>query len=237
MLLRDHFRAPLAKRRSWDMLHGGWPMKLVEDLLVKLPKPYAAAPGVHLGSQMEIDVVTYEDADFDSESAIPGDVGVATALYAPAKPTLDVEVESLDVDEYEVRVYDTERDWHLVAAIEIVSPANKDRASRCRAFVAKCATLLSQEVLVMIVDLVTNRTANLCDELLEFLGGTPSETESSSIYTAVCHPLKHGPKPRLKVWNEPLIVGQTLPLWLSEGLAIPLDLNASYEETCRILQM
>ena len=26
MPLRDHFRPPLADKRSWDELHGGWPM-------------------------------------------------------------------------------------------------------------------------------------------------------------------------------------------------------------------
>ena len=29
----------------------------------------------------------------------------------------------------------------------------------------------------------------------------------------------------------------TLPLWLAENLAVPLELEGSYEETCRILRM
>ena len=57
-------------------------------------------------------------------------------------------------DEYEVRVYDTDRAQRLVAAIEIVSPANKDRPEHRRAFVAKCAALLQNQVSVTIVDLV-----------------------------------------------------------------------------------
>jgi hypothetical protein len=38
----------------------------------------------------------------------------------------------------------------------------------------------------------------------------------------------------------PLVMGQllpTLPLWLSPALAIPLDLDASYEDTCRVLRI
>jgi hypothetical protein len=29
----------------------------------------------------------------------------------------------------------------------------------------------------------------------------------------------------------------TLPLWLAENFAIPLELEESYEETCRILRI
>lgn len=44
-----------------------------------------------------------------------------------------------------------------MAAIEIVSPANKDRPEHRHAFVAKCAALLQNQVSVTIVDLVTTR--------------------------------------------------------------------------------
>ena len=40
------------------------------------------------------------------------------------------------LDEYEVRVYDEKRHCRLVAAVEIVSPANKDRPEHRHAFVA-----------------------------------------------------------------------------------------------------
>jgi hypothetical protein len=29
----------------------------------------------------------------------------------------------------------------------------------------------------------------------------------------------------------------TLPVWLTDSLAVPLELEASYEETCRILRI
>jgi hypothetical protein len=41
-------------------------------------------------------------------------------------------------------------------------------------------------------------------------------------------------------WAYPLIVGKpppNLPVWLTEELAISLDLEASYEETCRVLHI
>ena len=32
MPLRDHFRSPVNDRHSWDELHGGWPMVIVQHL-------------------------------------------------------------------------------------------------------------------------------------------------------------------------------------------------------------
>src|SRR5262245_32707990 len=50
--------------------------------------------------------------------------------------------------DYEVLVYDQSRGRLLVAAVQIVSPANKDRPENRRAFVAKCAALLQERVCV-----------------------------------------------------------------------------------------
>ena len=44
----------------------------------------------------------------------------------------------------------------------------------------------------------------------------------------------------IESWMQPLSIGRplpTLPLWLADDLAVPLDLEASYEQTCRILRL
>lgn len=44
----------------------------------------------------------------------------------------------------------------------------------------------------------------------------------------------------MEAWEHELTLGQplpTLPLWLAENLAIPLDLEESYEDTCRTLRI
>jgi hypothetical protein len=44
----------------------------------------------------------------------------------------------------------------------------------------------------------------------------------------------------LETWAHPLELGRalpTLPLWLAGNLAVPLELDASYEETCRVLRI
>ena len=64
--------------------------------------------------------------------------GVATAVWAPPQPTLTAATGIPVQDEYEVLVHeDTELSGRLVAAIEIVSPSNKDRPENRRTFVAK----------------------------------------------------------------------------------------------------
>ena len=100
-----------------------------------------------------------------------GSGGVAVAPHTPPQPTLTLETELPDQDEYEVRIYDERHGRRLVAAIELISPANKDRPeSRC-AFVGKVAALLQRDVCVSLVDVVTIREFNLYADLLEFIGG------------------------------------------------------------------
>jgi hypothetical protein len=244
MPLRDHFRPPLDDSRSWDELHGAWPTVIVMALNRSLPPRFVAAPRVHLGTHAEIDVTAYETDAPDSDTAITGgdDRGVATAVWAPPQPTLDVAADLPEQDEYEVRVYDTQRHRRLVAAVEIVSPANKDRPEHRRLFVAKCAALLLQHVTVAIVDLVTTRQFNLYGDLLELIGQTdPSLVpQPPPLYAAACRWKRAGDSARLKTWAHALALGQplpTLPLWLTDNLAVPLELEASYEETCRILRI
>jgi hypothetical protein len=80
--------------------------------------------------------------------------------------------------EYEVRVFDQRRARRLVAAVEIVSPANKDRAENRRAFVAKWAALLQHGVCVSVVDVITAHKFNLYTELLAMLDRSdPAFTE------------------------------------------------------------
>jgi hypothetical protein len=244
MPLRDHFRPPLDDSRSWDELHGAWPTVIVMALNPKLPPRYVAAPRVHLGPHAEIDVTAYETDTSDSAAAKTGgaDGGVATAVWAPPRPTFDVAVDLPEQDEYEVRVYDTQRHRRLVAAVEIISPANKDRPEHRRAFVAKCAALLQQHVSVALVDLVTTRRFNLYVDLLELLGqADPSlAPEPPVVYAAACRWAREGDAWHFRAWTHTLVVDQPLPLlplWLSDNLAVPLELEATYEETCRILRI
>jgi hypothetical protein len=64
--------------------------------------------------------------------------------------------------------------------------------------------------------------------------------EPPALYAAVCRWRRLGNKPLLETWLQALVVGEPLPmapLWLAGDLAVPLELEASNEETCRILRI
>jgi hypothetical protein len=195
---------------------------------------------VHLGSPFEIDVSTYDLDTRDPEATPDSDDGGPATLAALA-PTLTVEAELAEQDEYEVRIYDTERGRQLVAAVEIVSPSNKDRPNTRDIFIGKVAALLQQGVCVSLVDLVTVRQANLYAELLTFLGRSdPALAPTPPPLYAVTLRTRKPPRGRalLDAWFYPMTVGEplpTLPIWLTPDLRVMLPLEPSYQETCRIL--
>jgi len=235
MPLRDHFRPPLTNRRSWDWLHGGWPMTIASGLNRQLPERYVAGPHVHLGS-IEIDVAAYDESPAREGG---DDGGVATAVWAPPRPTLAVVTEP-DLDAYEVCIYDCHDHQRLVAAIELVSPANKDRPEHRGDFIAKCASMLRSHVCVTIVDVVTTRTANLYSELMALFGQTDPSLADGPLYGATCRWFKTDDNRLLETWSHRLALGEplpTLPLWLDDRLVVPLELEVSYEETCRSLRL
>src|SRR5436305_4620067 len=99
MPLRDHFRPPLADTASWEELHGGWPMVIVQQLRTVLPPGYVAGPKVHAGAQVEIDVAAFESDDPPSPvRSDDANGGVATAVWV-AEPIVRVETELPDYDE------------------------------------------------------------------------------------------------------------------------------------------
>jgi hypothetical protein len=124
-----------------------------------------------------------------------------------------------------------------VAAIELVSPANKDRPSHRRMFAVKCASYLQQGISVMVVDVVTERPGNLHAELLRLLEldvKTPAKAPRDLYATAY----RTVPKKKnlvLELWAKQLEVGAplpTLPLWIAPELSIPVDLEQTYQAAC-----
>jgi hypothetical protein len=174
-----------------------------------------------------------------------GEIGkgdVAVAVCVPAEPTLSVETDLADVDEFEVRVYDTSQDQRLVAAIELISPGNEDRPQQRSQFTAKCAALLRQSVSLVLVDVVTERNVNLYADLLDLIGQWDKSlgAKPPATYAVACRWRPCGARECFDAWNRELKPGlplPCLPLWLSETFALSLDLEASYEQTCRDLRI
>jgi hypothetical protein len=238
MPLRDHFHTNSTVLKS-EALHGFWPAAIVARLNSILPKEYVAQPRVRLGTMMEIDVGALER---ESRDLAPGRVdggGVAVNTWAPAAPAILLDTEIPEPDEYEVNIY-SQDEFRLVAAIELVSPSNKDRSENRRTLVNKCESLLKRDVCVTIVDPVTSRAANIYGELLDELGAPRTSVSRSVIYAATCRGRRNGLRWRLESWEHSLAIGSalpSLPIWLSPDLMVPLELEATYAETCRSLRI
>lgn len=239
MPLRDHFHPPLDPVRRWEGFHASWLNSIIRQLNRKLPIRYFAEPEVRLGSRITVDVGTLQGEERSFERGEEGG-GIATAVDVIAEPTLSVQTDLFDPDLFEIQVFDQTAGRKLVAAIEIVSPANKDREEHCLAFIAKCLTLLQQKVSVTIIDVVTSRGTNLFFELLETIGHPIMGREPPRLYAVACRAIEQRESRRLDAWEHPLGIGQplpTLPIWLSDELAIQLELATAYEETCKDLRI
>jgi hypothetical protein len=230
MPLRDHFHLPLRGLRTWESFHSGWTNEIMRRLNRSLPSGYVARPNVKLGVAVEADLRTLEDPGH--KQADEGG-GIATAVWAPPAPTVSAAVDFNHLDVFEIQVH-REGGLELVAAIELVSPRNKDRPSARHHFVAKCLAYLQAGVSVMVIDVVTGGRENLYALLLEELGLAQEDNGHGELYAAACRTVPPDAPGQLETWVAPLALGSplpTLPLWLEDGLALPLDLERGYEAT------
>lgn len=243
MPLRDHFRSPVNDRHIWNELHGMWPAFIVRQLFEILPKGYEAAPTVHLGNRYEVDVSAYELDRTAEVRASAGKVEGSPATALQPAPTLTIEADLPDPDEFEVRIYDANRGRQLVAAIEIVSPANKDRPESRRAFVSKLETLLAKEVCISVIDLVTMPQFNLSEELLERITADDARLndQQHDLYAfTVRSRMRSEQRPLVDFWYHQMTLGEplpTLPIWLTPEDKVMLPLEPGYEEACRLLHI
>jgi hypothetical protein len=235
MPLRDHFTEKIPRRFRWEGFHSAWPVTIVRQLnRGLLPPGYHAEPRVRLGTLAVVDVGTKETRS-PSIREEPDGPQCGVAVYSPPTPALSFETDLTQDDLFEVLVFDDELGENLVAAIELISPGNKDRPQSRHEFVVKCASLLKAHVSLVLIDIVTNRHANLFKELMEYLEfPNPANPLQGHLYCCSLLPWGSNGHAKVNVWPEVLQVGAVLPrlpLWLHDDLAIPLELESSYEET------
>jgi hypothetical protein len=241
MPLRDHFRKPPRVNFRWGGFHSAWANTIVRELNTQLlPARYRAEPHVHFGTEVEVDIAAIKEHPFETASGSE-ESGDAAAVWAPPKPAMTLQADLNDPDIIEVRVYDDENDAQLVGAIEFVSPRNKDRPDARRDFVLKCGAYLRSEAALVIVDIVTTRRASLFVELMDFMKQHDKALNwgKKNLYAVAMRPGPLRKRRPVDVWPHELRLGAhlpKLPLWLSDNVSVPLDLEASYEETCRVLR-
>jgi hypothetical protein len=239
MPLLDHFHPPLHPQRHWESFHSNWATRLADALNDRwLPSEFVAEETTHAGGHLEIDVATYQELQA-AASPLPNGgpaVTLAAPMYAPPTPARTLP--AVFPDAFEVRVFASSGGLTLVAVIELVSPANKDRPEERQAFAAKCAGYLHQGIAVILMDIVTSRQANLHNEVLRILNAapTPDLPDDVHLYGVAYRPVRRQDRPEIDVWTARCAIGEplpVLPLRLTGDLFVAIDFETTYQEACR----
>jgi Protein of unknown function (DUF4058) len=236
MPLLDHFHPPLSPRRHWESFHVNWAGAIADALNESLlPEGYFAEEHAQLGPWVEIDVATFTDAKLSG----PRTGAMATLparAWAPPAPAMVAPAAFPDA--FEVLVFENEGGTRLVAAIELVSPGNKDRAAHRQAFAIKCASYLCRGISLIVIDIVTSRRENLHNEIMQALGhGTAfALPPEATLYGVAYRPIVRDQHEQIEMWPSALEIGQplpVLPLALNAEQCLPIDLEATYTIACQ----
>ncbi len=234
MPLLDHFHPPLSDRRHWESFHARWISSIADHLNRALPNEYYAESQVHAGARFEVDVATFLD-DSDAGGGLATMTRTQVALSAPT-----LVLPAIFPPEFAVNVFETSGGPNLVAAIELVSPANKDRPESRQAFAVKCAAYLRRGMGVIVVDVVTSRKGRPLDDLLALLHPTIPAIQAGDLTAVSYRPIRVGDLETIELRASALAVGShlpNLPLGLNSGLTLPVDFEICYEEAregCRL---
>jgi hypothetical protein len=229
MPLLDHFRPPISEHHRWESFHSNWATRIADALNEVLPDDFLAEEQTHSG-KLEIDIATYELSGQHGNSRNGGVALAEPSTWAPPSET----ILAIFPDSFEVKVFSQSGGQTLVGVIELVSPSNKDRPEERRAFASKAASYLHQGISLIIVDVVTSRSANLHRETLRQIDPAANPAVSD-LYAVAYRPVLRKDKPEIDLWYEPLALGEplpTLPLRLTGDLIVPVELEASYSEAC-----
>jgi len=230
MPLLDHLRPPVSDLQQWNSFHSNWATRIADRLTELVPKEFSVHENLKLGGGTEIDVATVH---------IPGEAnGTVSPRHSIWQPQAQIAVSATFPDQFEVLVFRQFGGRQLVAAIELISPGNKDCNESREAFAMKIASYLHEAVSVLIIDVVTERRANLHNEIVRMMR-MPGELQlppEPSLYAASYRPVLRDGRPEIDIWVNPFNVGDTLPtmpLRLIAEYFVPVELEATYTEACK----
>lgn len=221
--------------RGWDSVHQPWLTYLVEHLQDHLPEGYRA----YLGAMPALSI--------DGGNGRP-DVRVHDWQPAPATTPSAVAVATLDPDvEVIARFHlDPHRAVHvsfhgrLVAAVEVVSPGNKDASDTKEGYAARYLGYLRQDVHLMLIDVLPRPLRfSFFDVMAGSIGvglaATPAPF-AASFRVGAAVPNGDGASPLIGVWRRPLAVGEplpALPLPLGRRESVSIDLEGTYQRAAK----
>lgn len=214
-------------RGGWEGLHHLWIAELLHWLRPRLPAGYRAyigsAPLLAIGAPARKPDLSVRE--WPGEPARP----IEAMTPAPgAEPDVEVAVAAIDPGSALL----VERRGRLVAAVELISPGNKDRPVAREAYLARYVGYLLDAVNLVMIDLHPRPSGfSFADRIAEALSlGQPPCPPPLAISYRVGEPAAEGGR-LLAIWRRPLTVGEPLPelpLPLSIGESVPIDLDGTY---------
>jgi hypothetical protein len=216
---------------GWDGVHHFWITHLFHWIKPRLPVEYRA----YVGSVPALSVAqASERPDLAVRHWLPEPTPVTPATPAapenpfPEEPTVETATLTLDP---QTALYVTYR-GRLVAAIELVSPRNKDRPSARDVYLHRYLSYLQEGAHLLLVDVhrrpVQFSFANALEQELQ-ISQNPLWPPLAVAYR-VGEPAPGGGR-FLAIWRRPLMVGQplpTMPLPLTVHNSIQINLEETY---------
>lgn len=213
-------------RMGWEGVHHSWLTELLRWIKSRLPAGYRAyigsVPTIAVGGPTEKPDVSVRQ--WPRELAPPADGAADSA----SEPDEEIAVATIDPS---AAVY-VEREGRLTAALELISPRNKDRPASRATYVARYVGYLLEGVNLLLVDVHRRPLAfSFADEIARELQITqpPLPAPFAAGYR-VGEPAATGGR-LLAVWRRPLTAGDslpTLPLPITVETAVPVDLEQTY---------
>ena len=214
-------------RKGWDGLHHLWISEILRWVKPRLPVPYKA----YIGTAPTVAVGATDGKPDVSVSREPG------SANGPPQPATETASDEPDV-EIAVALIDpattlfVEAEGRLIAAVEIISPRNKDRPSARANYTSRYVGYLSEGVHLLLVDVHRRPLGFSIPEAIDRelqLASHACPTPCAASYR-VGEPASEGGH-YLAIWRRPLTVEATLPLLklpLTVDLAVVVDLERTY---------
>lgn len=219
-----------SKVGGWEGVHLLWMTELLRHVKGELPAGFRA----YLGSGPALAIGApppKPDVSIRSAPAMGELVASGSAASGGREPLPDEEVAVATLDRTVALL--VERDDRLVAAIELISPRNKDRPVARASYALRYASYLLEGVHLVLVDVHRRPPGfSFADEIARQLEipNQPPLPPAMAISYRVGEPAATGGR-LLAIWRFTLPVGGLLPavpLPLGVDFSVPVDLEATY---------
>jgi len=222
------------ERTEWESVHYYWMGEIAQWLKPRLPGGYRAIVASSPFAQLGVSIGK-PDVSVTNGSVIGKSVPLKNSAVASdaIQPDFETVVATLEED----RSVLVEKNNFLIAAVEIISPANKDRPDRRDLYAARYLGYLRAGVHLLLVDVHAHPLQFSFGQRIaaELQIDTPAPPAPQAESYRVGSGAPFGGK-FLAVWQRALAMGsamQAIPLAVSGDSEIAIDLETTYMDAAR----